>query len=46
MIADAMVSTGLAAAGYKYVNLGKDKTIEVLELHIILTCDSYLVLYA
>lgn len=27
MIADAMVSTGLAAAGYKYVNLGKDKTI-------------------
>jgi hypothetical protein len=23
MIADAMVSTGLAAAGYEYVNLGK-----------------------
>ena len=29
MIADAMVSTGLAAAGYKYVNLGKDETTKI-----------------
>lgn len=34
--ADAMVSTGLAAAGYKYVNIGKISILYVLNLLLIL----------
>lgn len=34
-IADAMVSTGLAAAGYKYINLGEISITFTLCIHFI-----------